>query len=726
MKKKLEMLLLTVLLPIVAIGQKKIPLEINNYKKLNSKFEMISVLTEDKNYTKSESMKVVNVATIATLNSNEVQKILNNQYQTIEIQIPYKNELIDIELYRVNLFSDDFKINTDKTKNITYSKGTHYRGIIKGNENSIASFNIFENEMNGIISSTEIGNLNVGKLVDNSRYIIYSDADLLVSNEFVCNTKNENTISQSSTQNSRNAQSAKCVSTYFEIGYQAYLANGSNLTTTTNWITSIFNNSQTLFDNDGISINLKTIFVWTQNDFYSFSSNYILPAFTNIRPDFDGDVGFIADIDPGQLGGQAFGIGSLCSDRKYAYGDFILSYANIPTYSQPVYVLTHELGHVLGSHHTHACVWNGDNTAIDGCAPSYYDCPTPYTPPGTLGTIMSYCFPNFALGFGEQPANAIIQYIENSSCLSSNCIDSCINTIGRIETLNVTQNSTLIQWSDSNSSVTQWEISIVPYGNEPIWNLVSTNSYFMDNLNSNSYYEVTVRGSCINNLIYPKHSKIFATQGDNCNGITIYDTGGANGGYQGAEHVIRTIVPTVPGKKIKLIFSNLDLVEWDGWLFIYDGLDDNGPLLNYLTFGYPFLAYGFATNFYPNQFIFESQDPSGALTLEFFSSPFYFYGESNNGWEATVECINTLGNNEYGDGFIDYSFAPNPTKGLLSIKSKDSVEQAMVYSMDGKLVLSTSPLSKDFELDLTNLSTGAYTVKLNIASSNTSFKVIKE
>ncbi|MBN8641207.1 MAG: zinc-dependent metalloprotease [Flavobacteriales bacterium] len=724
--KKILLYTLIICLPYVAFSQKKIPAEIKRYKDANFNFEKLSIFenSEDKSVFKNE--KIIKDASYVSLKLMEFEKIIINQYQTIELQIQFKSQPITIELYRVNIFSSGFNIKTDTKENIIYSKGQHYRGIIKGDENSIASFNFFENEMNGIISSTELGNINIGKLIDSPKYIIYSDSDLLVNTEFTCNTKDEKTITQNSSQNNRNNQSNKCVSTYLEIGYQAYLANGSNLTTTTNWITSIFNNSQTLFNNDGISISLKTIFIWTQNDYYSYSSNFILPAFTNIRPDFDGDVGFIADIDPGQLGGQAFGIGRLCTDRKYAYGDFVLSYSNIPTYSQPVYVLTHELGHVLGSHHTHACVWNGNNTAIDGCAPSYYDCPTPYTPPGTLGTIMSYCFPNFSLGFGEQPANAIIQHIENSSCLSSNCIDSCINTIGRIQTLNVTQNSTLIQWSDSNTTTTQWEISVVPHGSEPVWNLVNTNSYFIDNLNSNSYYEVTVRGSCANNLTYPNHSKTFATQGDNCDGITIYDTGGANNGYKATEHIIRTIVPTVPGKKIKLTFLNLDLVEWDGWLFIYDGLNNNGPLLNYLTFGYPFLAYGFGSDFYPNQYIFESQDPSGALTLEFFSSPFYFYGESNNGWEATVECINTLGNDEYGDGFIDYSFAPNPTKGLLSIKSKDPVDKIMVYSTDGKLVLETTPLSNNFEVDVSNLSTGAYTVSLTIMSKNTSFKVIKE
>ncbi len=181
--------------------------------------------------------------------------------------------------------------------------------------------------MNGIVSSLDLGNLNVGKLSDSSEYIVYSDLDLLVQNEFTCNTKDEQKTNNDNTLFNRNVLTTKCVTTYFEIGYQAFQANGNNLTTTTNWITSIFNNSQALFDNDGISIALKTIFIWTQDDYYSISSNSILQAFLNIRPSFDGDIGFIADIDPSSLGGTAFHIGGLCTDRKYAYGDLILNFA---------------------------------------------------------------------------------------------------------------------------------------------------------------------------------------------------------------------------------------------------------------------------------------------------------------------------------------------------------------------------------------------------------------
>ena len=58
-------------------------------------------------------------------------------------------------------------------------------------------------------------------------------------------------------------------------------------------------------------------------------------------------------------------------------------------------VVTHEQGHLMGSRHTHACVWNGNNTAIDGCGPAAgygYEGSCSGAPiPSGGGTIMSYC-----------------------------------------------------------------------------------------------------------------------------------------------------------------------------------------------------------------------------------------------------------------------------------------------------------------------------------------------
>jgi hypothetical protein len=96
----------------------------------------------------------------------------------------------------------------------------------------------------------------------------------------------------------------------------------------------------------------------------------------------------------------------------------------VPTYSWTIGVFTHELGHNLGSPHTHACAWNGNNTAIDGCSQVEGTCARPGLPAGG-GTIMSYCHLtsvgiNFNLGFGSQPSNLILNRFNSASCLT-NC-----------------------------------------------------------------------------------------------------------------------------------------------------------------------------------------------------------------------------------------------------------------------------------------------------------------
>jgi hypothetical protein len=81
-------------------------------------------------------------------------------------------------------------------------------------------------------------------------------------------------------------------------------------------------------------------------------------------------------------------------------------------------VVTHELGHNMGSPHTHACFWNGDNTRIDNCAgnfsAAYQEGSCNSNPPDPVGggTIMNDCHLNSVginlnLGFGPQPATLI-------------------------------------------------------------------------------------------------------------------------------------------------------------------------------------------------------------------------------------------------------------------------------------------------------------------------------
>jgi hypothetical protein len=136
------------------------------------------------------------------------------------------------------------------------------------------------------------------------------------------------------------------------------------------------------------------------------------------------------------VGGGIAYLNGICSGnvdyRLSVSGDLTSWTANVPAYSWNVYVVAHEFGHSLGSPHTHACFWNGNGTAIDGCAGfTEVGCPVPGIPAGG-GTIMSYCHQsvgiNFLNGFGPQPAAVIINTINSATCLNS-CLSCPANLV---------------------------------------------------------------------------------------------------------------------------------------------------------------------------------------------------------------------------------------------------------------------------------------------------------
>ncbi|MBL0100266.1 MAG: hypothetical protein IPP49_09630 [Saprospiraceae bacterium] len=126
---------------------------------------------------------------------------------------------------------------------------------------------------------------------------------------------------------------------------------------------------------------VSEIVIWTQPSPYSSTSSIgMLNAFTAYRQGFNGDLAQLLSFQAS--GGVAYVDGICRSNPDYSmgYAGIGSTYQNVPTYSWTVEVCAHEFGHLFGSQHTHACVWNGNNTAIDGCyAPegscSNQDCP---------------------------------------------------------------------------------------------------------------------------------------------------------------------------------------------------------------------------------------------------------------------------------------------------------------------------------------------------------------
>ncbi|MDR2206938.1 MAG: M12 family metallo-peptidase [Flavobacteriaceae bacterium] len=375
--------------------------------------------------------------TVLKLQKTELQRIVSEKPEAMEMSFPFENKTVTVELVKHNIFAEGFQVNTDKGY-VDYTPGVYYQGIVKGDETSVVAFSFFDNDVVGVASQLNVGNMVLGKTKNSEDYVSYNDAKLTGTNPFVCGADElpENQMKQISFDPSKvdtaELLTNRCVKIYFEIGYEPYLQNGSNTTTTTNWLTAMFNNIKTLYNNDDISVALSDVFVWTSADPYSGTPNEILNQFSaNMSSQsFDGD---LAQLLRNPATTSIAWVNTLCAGKYYqtSYCGVNFTYESVPTYSWNIEAMTHELGHNLGSKHTHDCVWNGDNTPIDGCgyvaSQGQDGCDGPIPTAVVGGTIMSYCHLlgsvgiNFTNGFGPQPKALIINRVEASSCLEVGC-----------------------------------------------------------------------------------------------------------------------------------------------------------------------------------------------------------------------------------------------------------------------------------------------------------------
>jgi len=695
--------------------------------KSNVNFKPYSIVTVAPLNRDTKIGEVVDKATFATIKAEQVALLAANRDAYIEVAIPYNEQTVTVQLYKVDIIAEGFHIDTDKAKYVPYQPGVYYRGIVKGDASSVAAFSFFNNELTGLVSSATLNNLVIGKLDkagNTSDYIIYSDANLKIQNDFECHASDDIKEEAANKNQTANPESAKCVTMYFEMDYSLYTTNGANITTTTNWMTSAFNNVQTLYNNDGISIALKSIFIWTTPDPYTGdSSSEYLAQFNDMRPIFDGDLGQLVGIDSGGLGGVARTIDGLCSDDNYSYSDLNFSFNTVPTYSWTIMVITHEFGHLLGSPHTHACIWNGNNSPIDSCGPysigstgEGYSCMAspPLLPSSSAkGSIMSYCHLvggigiSLANGFGPQPKARILSAVNGSTCLSSDCINTCINSVVDINTV-INGTTATITWSQLGT-VTNWLVSVTAVSAPPVWVQVTGNSTILNDLQPNTYYKIIVRPDCDAAMTTETVQQVFLTDADYCSGIVVTDSGGSTGNYTNNENYVRTIIPTIADKKIKLTFTNFFLIGQDR-LFVFNG---NSTASADLTNG------GLTGNTIPSPF--ESTASDGSLTLQFVSDGSLV----RPGFVANVVCTSPLGTDIFEPN-IDFSYSPNPADGWVSITSRTVISEVLVYNNLGQILHQSSVNANDASVDITSFATGTYFFKLKFNGREANFKILKK
>ncbi|NNF34899.1 MAG: T9SS type A sorting domain-containing protein [Saprospiraceae bacterium] len=399
-------------------------------KNNNQLFNPTAILEIDSRTTRADLNIEDNITdyNIFNIAPSSLKAIQGTKSNAMELSIPstYRSQF-DLELVKVNIFTEDFSVvkGSDKTA-VNYNEGVHYRGIIKGDPTSIAAVSFYNDEVIGLISS-EDGNLVIGKLKNSNKHIIYDDFNVITDLGLECGTIDDG-IGYKPEELRNDTESSRapgdCIRLYIEVDNDIHNDKGG-VTGATNYISGLMNQVITLYANESISSVVSQIVVWDVTSPYSStSSSGMLSDFQANISSINGNLGQLFSYQAS--GGIAAGFSGICNsnvDNSLCFSSINSTYSTVPTYSWSVMVATHEFGHLWGSRHTHACVWNGNNTAIDGCAgQTEGSCALPGYP-SQGGTLMSYCHLqsvgiNFNEGFGPQPGNVIRNSVNNASCTS--------------------------------------------------------------------------------------------------------------------------------------------------------------------------------------------------------------------------------------------------------------------------------------------------------------------
>ena len=465
----------------------------------------------------------VSEAVLLEINTNMLVDIFRSDVENINFSMPIsEKEIAEMTLNRFQVFTDDFTLRTSSGDTINdFKQPIFYRGRVK-NFDGFATFCISENEVMGIISIKNRGDFNLGKMKDSrNSYIVYNDNLVKVNMGYDCHVDGHEELDRYNNRNNSDniGLRTNCVKFYLEGDYALFIDKGS-VANAANYMAGLFSQMATMYDNESINIEINEIKIWVSADGYSTSSSSTaLGQFMDNNPNMNADLAHLFALGGNGTGGIAW-VDVLCdAGYNFAYSNIHSAYNNVPTYSWSVEVITHETGHNLGSRHTHACVWNGNNTQIDDCGNKYYydngtplvdiegyPCYDPDNPilPGS-GTVMSYCHLlsgigiNFNNGFGIQPGDLIRYKVNSAPCLTD-CASSttCFIPVN-VETGTMNGTNVELIWEVGQGG-SQWEIeyglSGFIQGSGTIVSNITTTYYSITGLEIGNTYDWYIRTDC--------------------------------------------------------------------------------------------------------------------------------------------------------------------------------------------------------------------------------------
>lgn len=444
-------------------------------------------------------------ATVLRFDQTKAAVLLGRQPQHISLSVPGANGPVVMDLEKVDITTSDFRVVQASTDlPVRPSASVNYQGMVRGEPGSIAAISVFPDQVMGLLGDSD-GQRVIG-LFDNDReglHVFYREQDLRGSPGTDCAVRDVPGATGHPVPAPLGERTTRCVRLYWEVDHDLFLNKGT-VTNATNYVTGLFNQSAIIYANDGIDVALSEVYVWdVVSPYTSNSSGDLLDQFGDYRTTFNGDLGHLLALRGG--GGIAW-VNSLCNSTRYrmAFSGINTSYNSVPTYSWSVEVVTHEQGHNMGSPHTHACAWNGNSTAIDGCGPAagYVEgsCPAAPVPSSSVGgTIMSYCHLvsagiKFVNGFGPQPSALIVGRVNAATCLAA-CGTSCDPPSG-LSASAITVNSATLTWASAGATAytLQWRLS--PSGSWTTVNGLTDSNYPLTGLSQGTAYDFRVLSEC--------------------------------------------------------------------------------------------------------------------------------------------------------------------------------------------------------------------------------------
>ncbi len=367
----------------------------------------------------------INLNETFTTNEEELNRILRERPKKLNIDLPFKDGVINVNLTRRNIYENDFRISNEFGETLYSKLGEHYEGIIVGSQNSTVSLSITSEGFSGSLQDE-------GLVVDinNISGFTHHCQEVFEETKHDCNTYNidfpelDNYISPNQEMfnnfegeimaniNFENLNSYvtmvanKNVRYLLEVDYDIYQYFGNDLQATTNYITALFNSISAIHAAEGVSITMSEIKFWTSGESPYRTYGHTIPCtantsnldcalknyrqyYKNNNLTFNGDVRMLLTVGwPNPVGGSARYSSAytpgVCSPDFYNCLFHQLRPTTVSPGSPPpegyvdggsnlsvyygnangwnVIAGAHEIGHTHGCSHTFSSVWNCNYT----------------------------------------------------------------------------------------------------------------------------------------------------------------------------------------------------------------------------------------------------------------------------------------------------------------------------------------------------------------------------